>query len=90
MGTVGVCLAAFGAFFAVFWMDFFDSQLAQVSYIESISLIFQIIKIPYKNYFFVKIVSYNRIFRLETIKQRNLIKIVRADVEKNSTFKYVF
>lgn len=31
LGTIGVCLAAFGAFFAVFWMDFFDSQLAQVS-----------------------------------------------------------
>lgn len=31
LGTIGICLAAFGAMFAVFWIEFFDSKLAEVS-----------------------------------------------------------
>lgn len=31
LGTIGLCLAGFGAMFAVFWADFFDSMLAKVS-----------------------------------------------------------
>lgn len=31
LGTIGICLAAFGAMFAVFWIEFFESKLAEVS-----------------------------------------------------------
>lgn len=32
LGTIGLCLAGFGAMFSVFWIDFFESMLAKVSF----------------------------------------------------------
>lgn len=47
LGTIGICLAAFGAMFAVFWIEFFESKLAEVSTRQKTTILLS--KPPFQN-----------------------------------------